>query len=208
MALSLAVLSAALALAGGCADAPELGDGVNTYTSFEREGRLRIMEVDQELSRQAQAGSLDPGSLPPGRLIFPGAGAGGADQAATVPWVLVSSFFFTQYDIFYAEAAPAADGSFDVVFQMDDEQGRDNTLRLQRMTASMAAAAGESGGQVSLAVVYNEKVRAVLPVAEPIVDGVIRVTGLSREEAEEIVFFFPDRAYRYPEEGKQSKWER
>ena len=191
--LLVAGLLAGLTGIGGCADAPELGNGANVYTINYSPNRLRIFEVDRELSKQAQAGTLDLNNLPPGRLSFPEVRLDPDGNEVTIPWVVSADMFFTQLDIYFAEASPVADGSYQVFYQLNDGGGRDNSSKMQRLTAAMAAEAGATGEQASLAIVFNDTVRAVLPVTTPIVDGAIKVSGLSQEEAEEMVSYFLSR---------------
>lgn len=200
--LALALLFALLA--GGCADKPELGNGANTYTTNPSESRLRIMAVDQELSRQAQAGGLDLAALPPGRLSFPQYQLTGGVEAS-VHWVVDSEFFFTQIDLYYAEIEPTGDGTFTVLYQLSDVQGRDNSTKLQQMTAGLAAGTTGTGEPASLAIIYNETVRAIVPVTIPLVKGEIRITGLTQAEAEQLTVNFADRAFWFPEEGRESR---
>lgn len=206
--LSAIALLLALALAGfGCADEPELGDGPNVYTTNPSVARLRVMAVDQELSRQAQAGSLDLAALPAGRLSYPQLLVVDGVESS-VPWVVNSDFFFTQIDVFYAEMAPAPDGTYTVVYQLNDEQGREASTRLQQMSASLAAATTATGERADLAVIYNEVVRAIVPITEPLVQGQVRVDGLTEAQALELTENFADRAFRFPDEGKESRVER
>lgn len=200
--LSLAglVLAAGLVL-GGCADEPQLGNGVNTYTTNPSVARLRIFEVDQELSRQAQAGSLDLAALPAGRLSYPQETSGGND-GPVVTWVVKSGFFFTQIDLFFVDVKPAGDGTYTVTYVLSDEQGRDNSSRLQQMTAAMASAAAANGDQASLAIVYNETVRAIVPVGVPIDNGQVTVTGLTQAEADAIAAEFWTRSEALPNESQ------
>lgn len=207
MLLAAALLLVA-GLAGlGCADEPEPGTGTNVYTDNPSTARLRVMAVDQELSRQAQAGGLDLAALPAGRLSFIQRQVVNGVETA-VPWVVASDFFFTQIDVYYAEMAPAGDGTFMVLYQLNDEQGRENTTRLQQMTAAMAAATTATGERADLAVIYNETVRAIVPLSAPIVNGQIRLTGLTEAEAVELTAEFADRAFHFPDEGQQSRVER
>lgn len=204
---AIALLLALTLASSGCADEPELGDGPNVYTTNPSAVRLRVMAVDQELSRQAQAGSLDLAALPAGRLSYPQRQVVDGVEA-DIPWVVISDFFITQMDVFYAEMAPAGDGTYSVVYQLNDEQGRENSTRLQQMTASLAAATTATGERADLAVIYNEAVKAIVPLATPLVNGQIRVDGLTQAQAEELAENFADRAFRFPDEGKESRVER
>lgn len=203
---ALALLLLAV-LAVGCAESPELGEDENVYTTNDSEGRLRLMAVDQELSRQAQSGELDIDNLPDGKLSFPENRIDEAGNVSQVPWVVNSDFFFTQMDIFFAEAVTADDGSIVVVYQMHDEQGRNSSGKLKQMTAEMVNTAAETGETATIAVVYNGAIRAFVPLSAPITSGQIQIVGLSRQDVDELIFYFPDRAYRFPEEGKESKWQ-
>jgi hypothetical protein len=189
----------------GCADEPELGNGTNTYTTITPEGRLRIMVVDNEMSRQAQVGSLDLNNLPLGKMVFREQSRVEGEDGT--PWVVDTDFFFTQIDVYYAEVEPAGD-VFDVVYQLHDEGGRNNSVKLQQVTVEMAAATGAADDPGKLAIINNETVSAVLPITVPITNGEIRVSGLSAEEAEEMTEEHPDRAFYFPEEGKKSRIDR
>jgi hypothetical protein len=198
-------LMAVMLAVSACAGEPELGAGPNMYTTSNSEARVRIMVVDDELSRQVQSGSLDPAALPAGKLVFREQAEPGNGQEGT-PWVVNGDFFFTSIDIYYAEVEPAADGSFDVVYQLYDVQGRNNTAKLQQVTVEMAAAMGGTDDPGRLAVIYNEVVRGLIPITTPIVDGEIRLGGLTEAVAEEITGKFPDRAFFFPEEGRESRF--
>ncbi|MHB0915959.1 MAG: hypothetical protein ACYC5A_09520 [Thermoleophilia bacterium] len=207
MLLAVALLLLAGLAGVGCADEPEPGTGTNTYTDNPSVARLRVMAVDQGLTRQAQAGSLDLAALPAGRLSFTQRQV--VDGVETeVPWVVASDFFFTQIDVYYAEMAPAGDGTYSVLYQLNDEQGRENSIKLQQMTAAMAAATTATGERAGLAVIYNEAVRAIVPLNEPIVNGQIRIDGLTEAEAVELTAKFADRAYFFPDEGQESRVQR
>lgn len=187
-----------LALAAGCADEPDLESGDNPYTASVGEARLRIMAVDDALSRDVQSGALEAAALPPGKMLF--REPAGADGAAGTPWVVDSDFFFTQMDVYFAQVE-AAGGSYTVIYQLNDEEFRKNSGKLQQMTAELAAAAGGPG---SLAIIFNGEVRAVVPVTSPITNGEIRVTGLSESVATEIIDDYPDRAARFPDGSGQA----
>lgn len=203
-ALPLAALLTAAVLGVGCAGEPELGGGPDVYTTNPSDVRIRIMEVDQELSRQAQSGSLDLNNLPAGRRSYMEVTIDEAGNQVSVPWVVKTGFFFTQIDIFYAETEAAGDGTYTVVLALNDEQGRDNSVKLQQMTAPMAASAA-SGSVANLAVIRNEQVVALVPVTVPLVNGQIMITGQTQAEADRLTSGLADRAFRFPEEGAETR---